>query len=696
MKRVGVMLAALAVAILLALPAMAAPSLVLRPARGPSPVELRPDGRGYAGQLVLQNTGHTQVAVRKVEMRTGSAKNPRLPAGVSVAFESGATSAVLPPGASKRIEVRWTVPEPIRMRQLWGEVVVRTGESSKVSAAAGVHAQLPMAIPWLLGHACTWLILIPLVGIAALFAAHLSGYRKLRNLRFIGIVASGVQLALALGLLVRFDPAVSRLDGNSGYQLIEQSRLLPGLGVQFALGIDGISIGLLVMVPLLALAAALMSYPVDRRLKSYWLLVLLLDLGLTGAFASIDLMLLFAFLSIALVSVVLLVAGFGGGKRTTLPMVAYVGSALLLLLFVIIYVSGHAGTTYLFDGSPAPRTFSLIELSHVDFASLGLSIAGANAVKVLYGALFVASAIVLAAPPLHAWLPRALGRVPAGVAMLIAGAVTPVGAYLLLRVGYGVLPAGAAWAAQSVAAFGAAGVVYAGLAALAQTDLRRFAAYASLGQMSLCLVALGSLTAIGVQGSVMQMLGHALVAALLLGAIGAVAERLHETRIARLGGLARERPELGLLLAVALLASLGMPGTTGFVAELLALLGATPLARVPALLAAAGLVIAAAAHVRVFTRVLPGEFPERFRLGAYLEPHGGRLPPLQQREATALVPLAVLVVLLGIVPGLVLSQTRGSCLDQADLVNPLGPTQVVERPRGGALRLAALEPKSRK
>lgn len=696
MKRRIAMLAALVVAVLVAVPALAAPALVLRPAHGTAPLELRPAGNGYAGQLVLQNTGNADVAVRRLEMRGGSAENPRLPVGVTAAFENGGTSAVLSPGASKRVEVRWTLPRRIRVRQLWGEVVVLTGESAAPSASAGVHAQLPMAIPWLLGHACTWLILIPLIGIVALFAAHLAGYRKLRNLRWIGIVASGVQLALALGLLVRFDPALSRLDGNSGYQLIEQGRLLPGLGIQYALGIDGISIGLLVMVPLLALAASLMSYSVSRRLKSYWLLLLLLDAGLTGVFASLDSMLLVGFLVVALVAAVLLVAGSGGQKRAALPAAMYLGAAVLLLVFVFVYLSGHAGTSYLFDGSPSPRTFSLIELSHVDFAHRGLLIAGHNAVKLLYSALFVACALVLGAPPLHAWLPRALGRAPTGVAMLVAGAVMPVGAYLLLRVGYAVLPQGAAWAAQTVAAFGAAGVVYAGLAALAQPDLRRFAAYASVSQMSLCLLALGSLTAIGVQGAVMQMLGHGLVAALLFGVIGALGERLHETRIDRVAGLSRERPELGLLLAVALLASLGLPGTTGFVAELLALIGATPLARVPMLLAVIGLVIAALAHVRVFGRVLSGTFPERFRRGPYLEAHGGRVPPLEQREVTALVPLAVLVVLLGIAPGLLLSATRGSCLDHADLVNPLGPTQVVERAPAASVRLAELEPTPRK
>lgn len=694
MKRLAVMLVALVGALLFAAPAMAAPSLVLRPLHGRAPVELHPDGNGYSGQLVLENTGKKKIAVSNVTMREGSPGNPRLPRGVTATFADGTSEAVLLPGAKKHVEVRWVVPEPIHMRQLWGEVLVQAAGASTPAATAGVRAALPSAMPWLLGHACTWLILIPLIGIVALFAAHLAGYRKLRNLRWVGIVASGVQLALALGLLVHFDPTVCRLDGTSGYQLVQQSRLLPGLGVQYAVGIDGISIGLLVMVPLLALAASLMSYAESRRLTSYWALVLLLDAGLTGVFASIDLMLLFAFLVVTLVAAVLLIAGWSGGRRAALPAAVYVGAAALLFLFVVMFVSGHAGTNYLFDGSRAPHTFSLIELSHVDFVAMGLSIAGMNAVKVLEGALFLASVILLAAPPLHAWLPRALGRAPAGVAILLAGAMMPLGAYLLLRVGYTALPQGAVWAAGTVAGFGAAGVIYGGLAALAQPDLRGFAAYASVSQMSLCLLGLGSLTVVGVQGVVMQMLGHALVAALLFGSIGAVGGRLHETRIDRLAGLARERPELGLLLGLALLASLGLPGTTGFVAELLTLAGATPMARVAVLFAAVGLVIAAAAHVRVFGRVLFGRFPERFQRGPYLEPHGGRLPTLEQRETTALVPLAVLVVLLGIAPGMLLFKTRGSCLDHADLVNPVSPTQVVENTPPSRLRLAALEPQS--
>ncbi len=690
MKRFVVALIALFGAVLLAVPAMASPALVLRPVQGRAPVELRPDGSGYSGRLVLQNTGHQPVSVENVQMRKGSAGNPRLPQGVTASFVDGSTRAVLAPGESKRIEVRWVLPGTIRARQLWGEVVVAT-EHDALAATGGVHAQLPVAMPWLLHHACTWLLLIPMIGIVLLFAAHLAGYRKLRNLRFIGIAASAAQLALSLGLLVRFDAGLSRLDGNSGYQLIEWGRFLPSLGVQYALGIDGISIGLLVMVPLVVLVTSLMSYPVHRRLKSYWLLVLLLDFGLTGVFASLDLMLLFGFLLIVLLAAVLLVAGWSEDRRAALPLAVYAGVAALLLLFVIVFVSGHAGENYLFDGARAPRTFSLLELSHVHLAGMGLSIAGMNAVGVLYAALFIACGVVLAVPPMHAWLPRALGRVPGSVAIVLAGAVMPVGAYLLLRLGYTVLPHGAVWAAKSVAAFGAAGVVYSGVAALVQSDLRRFAAYAAITQMSLCLLALGSLTAIGVQGVVLQMLGHALVIALLLGTIGIVVERLHETRIDQLAGLARERPELGVLLAIALFASLGLPGTTGFVAEFMALLGAAPRAPLPVLVAVVGLAIAAVAHIRVFGRVLFGKFPDRLRQGPYLEPHGGRLPPLEQRESMGLVPLAVLVVLLGIVPSLLLFKTRSSCLDQADLVAPVGPTQIVQRARPGGLRLAELD-----
>ncbi len=669
--------------------ASAAPGdLRLYPVSGAAPLELQPQAGGYAGRITIENRGSSAVTVDSIELRDGPDEDPRLPPGVEAAFSDGASKATLAPGQSKHVDVRWVPPTPAVARQLFGQVLVHVNGETQPARAVGFHAELPGASP-LGGHVLSWLLLVPLFGLVGVVALQLFGLKKLRALHWVGIAVGLAQLAVGLAAYAAFDPTLSRYDGNDGFQMIERARLLPGLGIEGAFGVDGTSLALVLLVPALLLAASLWSYSVDRALVRHWTLLLVLDAALVGAFIALDLALFCAFLLIALASTVWLLAASGARRTAAYKLGTVAVIAFALLLSCVLYLSSHAGPAYLPDGRLAPRALSIIDLYHADFAvSLG-RILGHRAIKVVWSALFVAFAMLAAAFPLHAWLDDAVERAPAPVALMVTGALPALGLYGVVRLCFDVLPHGAGWAASTVVVVGVASMLHAGLTALVQTELRRLVACAARFWTGVALVGLGSLTAIGIQGALAAVVLQGLSAALLVGVAAALDDRVESTRIADFGGLARELPLLALVAAAGFAAALGAPGTSGFVPALMAIVAAAVRSPLLSLLAAAAVVPVALAGMRAFARLFLGEMPPRWHDSVFLEPHGGRFPRLAPRERWALVPLALLVIVLGLWPRPVLRLLDASSLDHASRVNPPGPTQIVRRALRQPPRLAA-------
>jgi NADH-quinone oxidoreductase subunit M len=228
--------------------------------------------------------------------------------------------------------------------------------------------------------------------------------------------------------------------------------------------------------------------------------------------------------------------------------------------------------------------------------------------------------------------------------------------------------------------FGVVGILYGGLCALAETNLKRRIAYATLAHMGYCLLGLGSLTPQGISGCLVQMFGQGIVVASLLLLAGALEDRFRTKDISKLGGLAQEAPVLSLVFGFALFASLGLPGLLGFWGELLAIVGAFPSYRVIACLAAGGAILAAASHLRVLERVCLAPMPESWKTSAALAPFGGKVPEITTRESAALLPLVVLTIVLGLWPVPLLSAMSGTVRDTTALVNPPGPDQIAMLP----------------
>jgi NADH-quinone oxidoreductase subunit M len=654
-------------------PARASTPLVVTPERGAAPVELAAEAGGFVGRFVVENRGAESVRAT-VRARPGSTTLPRLPASLGVAFEGGRSDATLAPGQKLPATVRWVVREP-SPQQIHGQLLVEAEGHDAV--AIGVSAQRPRTF-WE-AHALSLLLLLPLLGIAALVVLHFARYEKQRNLRLIVIAVALGQLAIGAVLYTSFDVGLSRYHGGDGFQFVRATALFPSLGIQYLVGIDGVSVALVLLVPVVLLISALLGDAVDRRLVAFWCWMLALELGVLGALVLLDLALFLVAWLVASVAVIALVGGWsiGNGRPGTRTAIYFaLSGGLITLAFFVL--AGSAGTTYLLDGSVAPRAYSYLELLHVDFLGAGLMSAGT--VQLAWVALFVGFAIPLAAVPLHGWLIAALRSAPAPVGMLLVGGVAPLGVYGIVRFGYGLLPEGTVWASTTVGVLGIVGALWAALSGIAERDLARFAGYATAMHAGLALLALSGLTGIAIESALAQAVGNGLAAVALTAVVGALRSRVGHADSSRLGGLFGEAPLLSGLAAVAFFGSMAIPGSLAFVGQAMAMVGA--FAHHPALVLATALVLMAtgAAHVSAFSRAFFGEVPEALRGSRHLEPHGGRVPELDSRELVAFAVPAALIVALGFAPQLLLRLTDSSSLDYAERVSPPGPTEVAQAP----------------
>jgi NADH-quinone oxidoreductase subunit M len=642
------------------------------------PLALAPHDGVYSGEVAITNEGAEPLVVSRIAIR-GDDEDVRAPSRLSVRFtEGGTTTATIPPAASKHATVTWSPERNPRMRQVFAHVVVTSNDEQAGEVAIGVTAHLASPLPWLTAHALSWLTFLPLLGALVILGISATGRGDEDSARVIALVVTGLQCALALWIYARFQGDVTRLDGNDGYQFIEHAVWVRSFAAEYFLGVDGVSMPMVLLTALLGFIGCLASEGVAKHTRAYYALYLALATGMMGVFVSLDLLLLYVFWEALLLPLYFLVGIWGGPRKeyaaTKAFLVVFTGSVLLLLAFVALYV--NADRTFLVDGTAVTHTFSIPELTRVSFAGKHLTIFGVSWSNAIWGLLFVGFAIKLAMFPFHTWLPDAQVEAPTPVSMLIAAILLKMGAYGILRVNFAILPDATRWAAGAVVAFGVVNVVYGAFCAMAQDDLKRLVAYASVSQMGFCLIGMGSLTPEGIAACLVQMVSHGLIVAMLLLLVGAIEDRARTRSIRAFGGLGAEMPLYAVLFGLALMASLGLPGLSGFWGEALALFGAFPGYRALTTIAASGVILSAAYNLGVFRRMFLGAFPESWRSSAALEPFAGRFPDLTGRELASLVPLALLVVVLGFWPVPLFTLIAGGLHDVTSLVDPAGPDQL--------------------
>jgi NADH-quinone oxidoreductase subunit M len=662
---------------------------------GDGSVEMTETADGLVGTFTINNVGGGSLNVTRVAIRT-SPSDPRVPPGVSVELEGGGQSAVIAPNEQRKAVVRWRAGQG-RARELYGHVLVESDAVPEGAmepgqpAAIGVHGERGNGLGFIGAHALSIITFLPLLGVIAIFIAHLLNYREDKKLRTMVVVLMAVNLVLATWLYVKFDNGFSRADGNDGFQFIEHGVWIRSLNVEYFVGVDGVSISMVFLTALISFVGALASYSVTDQLKGYFAMYCLLVTGMFGVFVALDLFLFYVFWEVMLLPMYFLIGVWGGPRREYAAIKFFIytlaGSVFMLLAFIWFYLNGDA--TYLVEGQSVSRSFSIPELTRVAWAAKGASILGIAAVKLVWVWLFVGFAIKIPMFPFHTWLPDAHVEAPTAISVILAGVLLKMGTYGILRINFAILPEATQWAAPAMAIFGVINILYGAFCAMAQKDLKKLVAYSSVSHMGFTLLAMAALTPQGIQACIVQMFNHGLITGMLFSLVGVVYDRVHTRDLDKFGGLASEMPLYTAFVGFAFMASLGLPGLSGFWGEAMTFIGAFPRYRVLTILAATGVIVTAAYHLWALQRMFLGKFRDEWRKSKYLEPFGGRFPEINAREIATLAPLAVLVLVLGFWPRPLLALIDKGSLDTHRLVDKPGPTQIAEvrAPSGSALAL---------
>ena len=633
------------------------------------PVVLVPKNGGFAGEFVVWNDGPGTLTVSRVAMR-GDADDPRLPPRFSARFaEGGGASGVVAPHSSKRIAVTWVPDHDTKLRQALGHVVLTSNDEVAGEVAMGFVA--PYSGPWsfVTAHLLSWLLLLPFLGAAIVVVLRIVSATHEEKARAVVLVLTAAQCLLATVLYLGWSGAVTRVDGNDGFQLVERVVLSRSPGVEYFVGIDGTSVSLVVLTALLGFVGAIASYGVagagrgggsssgGRNLTAYYALYALLLGGVMGVFVSLDLSLFVAFWMVMLGAVVVIFAdATARGMRSIVLTLAALSAGLLVFAAFALYQ--HSDATFLGDGTRVSHTFAVPELMRVAYNAKHLTLLGFSWVKVVWICLFLAFAWPVGIVALCVRGAR-LDRIPTPLLVLLAGVVTKAGVYGLLRLSMGILPDGSRWAATTLVTVGVLVIVLAAVGALRADRLATVVGYALLGPMGFCLVGLGSMTREGLAGCLVQMFSHGIVAAILVLVVAVVAPIPSAVDAAGESAPPSETRARRALVGFALLAAAGVPGLPAFWGESLAILGAFPAQRVLAGIAAvgaAGLGVACAGY-----------------LGTRPPPPG---LPMTQRDLAALTPLLVLSLALGLDPAPFFTAIQGGVSDLNQLVNPVGPDEI--------------------
>jgi len=467
------------------------------------------------------------------------------------------------------------------------------------------------------------IVFLPLVG--AVVAVFIKNEEVIRGW---ALAVSLVTFLLSLPLFFFFEVDVA------GMQFVERVPWIPGLGVSYYLGVDGISLLLVLLTTLLTPIVILASWG-SIGSKGYYILLLLLETGTLGVFVALDLILFYVFWEVALIPMYFIVSEWGGKRRmyAALKFVLYTmaGSVLMLVGILALYFL-HAQET-------GGRTFAVTEL-------MGLPLP-VDTQLWLFVAFTVAFAIKSAIVPLHTWLPDAYGEAPTGGTVLLAGVLSKMGIYGLLRFSIPLFPEAAQRAAPLLMALGMIGVVYGYLIAWAQRDMKRLAAYASLGHLGIIVLGIFALNRQGLQGGLLEAVNHGVSISALFLIIGMLAERRGTTLMEQFGGVWQRMPFYALFFLITILSLVGLPGLNCFVGEFTILVGAFRANALMAGVAAAGLVLMVVFMLGMFRRVMQGPLTRE---------ENQRLPDLNRREVLVLVPLIVLIFVMGLYPGFFLSR----------------------------------------
>ena len=475
------------------------------------------------------------------------------------------------------------------------------------------------------------LVFLPLVGMLACWVL------PSKHARMVNVVTCGVVLVLSVLLWMQIDTSAA------GYQLEQKVTWLGGIvseeGIQYHVGIDGIGLSLILLTTFVTFVSAIASWNIEKQPKGYHMMFLMLLTGMLGVFVALDLFLFYVFWEIMLLPMYFLIGIWGGPRRqyAAIKFFLYTLFGSVLLLGGVILVVLKTGT------------WSIPDITAMAQAALERGDAGgilgsqALALAAFIG-MFIGFAVKIPSFPFHTWLPDAHVEAPTPISMILAGVLLKMGGYGLIRIAYPFFPQAAVDSGLVISIISTIAIVYGAFVAMAQTDFKRLIAYSSVSHMGFVTLGLAAGTASGINGGMYMMLAHGTISAMLFMIVGVIYDRAHHREIDRFGGLAWVMPKYFVLGSMAIFASLGLPGFSGFIAEVTTFVGAfNGPHRLWAIISLLGLVVTAAYYLRTLQKVFLGETPEVYKDSA-------AYPDLSKREMGILVPLAVVTILMGVLP----------------------------------------------
>ena len=498
------------------------------------------------------------------------------------------------------------------------------------------------------------MIFIPLLGMIAVLLLPRESEELIKR---VALLFTLIPLALAVYLFVTYDRS------TAGTQYVVNVPWIEAFNIQYHIGIDGLSVTLLLLTALLGPICVIASWRnIEKGIKAYMALFLLLETGMLGFFVALDLFLFYVFFELTLLPMYFLIGVWGGPRREYAAIKFFLytlfGSVLMLVAMIAVYLN---------SGDPGARTFDIPTL--ITLASTqGHALNNLNFQIWVFLGFFIGFAVKVPIFPFHTWLPDAHVEAPTAISVILAGILLKMGTYGLVRINMAMFPQGldhftngiGFWG-NSLALLGFINIVYGSFCALAQTDFKKLVAYSSIGHMGFVILGLAARNDSGITGAILQMFNHGVISAMLFLLVGVLYDRAHHREIDGFGGLGSRMPVYTGITTLAFMASLGLPGLSGFVGEALSLLGAYDKFKMLTILSTIGIVVGAAYFLWTLQRVFLGT----------LNPKYEALPEINGREILTLVPLGILTIVLGVWPNFAIDMFRESVTNLIDVLNAI-------------------------
>src|SRR5687768_14268640 len=469
---------------------------------------------------------------------------------------------------------------------------------------------------------------VPLAGAILLLLVGNADGRRNGLVRWLALAFSLVSFAVTVGLWIWFDPA------SADFQFVERVPWIPAFGIDYYIGIDGISLLLVVLTGFLTPIAMLSSWVgVDHKVKEFAVFILALEAAMIGVFISLDLFLFYVFWDAMLIPMYFLIGIWGYDQRiyAAVKFMLYTMAGSVLMLIAIL------GLAFMHQEATGSYSFDLLRLYTLEIAP--------ETQRWFFLAFAVAFAIKVPLFPFHTWLPDAHVQAPTAGSVILAGVLLKMGTYGLVRFAFPLFPLAAHEFAPWIALLAVIGIVYGALVAMVQPDMKKLVAYSSVSHLGFVVLGICAMNIQGMQGAVYQMLAHGISTGGLFLIVGMLSDRRHTRLISEFGGLRHVMPRLTAAFLIITLASIGLPGLNGFVGEFLIMLGAFRWDPRFVVGAALGVILSAVYMLWMFQRVYYGKVTDE---------HNAHLPDLQPREWAAVVPLCALAIAMGVVPMLFL------------------------------------------